>query len=249
MKLIIPVLVFALIFIIAFIYRRFIKKGDTEQVTSNNEKDSFSIKTDPDDVVSFGYKCIWIAVETNNTHRVAEVLGVKNPMVCNWKTGIQKAYENKIFISPSVGAWTLIVGWGLVDFKPKNELDEARGFKQKINALSKEFGEAQLFFTHRVTEYHGWAKSINGTTTRYYSFLGERFENILIEGDATPFEKQLNLANTFSEEAKDENYFEREDIVFPDEELVMKIAEAWSVNPTTLEDRKDISKGLGLVGN
>ena len=70
----------------------------------------------------------------------------------------------------------------------------------------------------------------------------------MIEGDPTPIESNVNLANTFSEEAKDENYFERTDITFPDEELVMKVAEAWSVNPTTLEGRKDISTGLGLVG-
>jgi hypothetical protein len=249
MKFIIPILVLALIVIAVLIYKRFNKKIKNWPVTSDSEKDSPAMIAEPNGVVSFGYKCIWIAVNTHDRDRVAEILGIKNLIACNWEKGIEKAYENKIFISPSVGIWTLIAGWGLVDFEPKNELDEAKGFKQKIDILSKEFGEAQLFFTHRVTEYHGWAKSINGTTTRYYSFLGERFENILIEGEATPFEKQLNLANTFSEEAKDENYYEREDIVFPDEELVMKIAEVWSVNPTTLEDRTDISKGLGLVGN
>jgi hypothetical protein len=247
MKLIIPLLILGIIIITVFAYRGSKTKVTTRQAGLASQKEDLTLIVEPDSAVSFGYKCIWIAVKTNDKDRVAEILGVTNVMACNWKNGIHKAYENKVFISPTVGDWTLAIGWGLVDFNPKSELDETAGFKRKLDALSKEVGEAQLFATHRITDYHSWAKSINGKTVRYYSFIGERLENILIEGKPTPIESNLNLANTFSEEAKDEKYFERADIIFPDEELVMQVAEAWSVNPTTLEGRKDISAGLGLV--
>jgi hypothetical protein len=248
MKLILPILILGLIIIAVIAFRRSKTRVAPAQADLASQKEDFALIIEPDSAVSFGYKCVWIAVKTNDKDRVAKILGLKYVMACNWKYGIQKAYEDKIFISPPVGNWTLVIGWGLVDFNPKSEIDETVGFKRKINALSKEFGEAQLFTSHRITDYHSWAKSINGETVRYYSFIGERLENILIEGEPTPIETNLNLANTFSEEAKDENYFERKDITFPDEELVMKIAEAWSVNPTKLEVRKDVLPGLGLVG-
>ncbi len=82
---------------------------------------------------------------------------------------------------------------------------------------------------------------------RVYAFLGESGENLAIEGEPTAFEKTLNLANTFSDESKDENYFEREDITRPYEQLVMEVAAHWSVDPSALEERKDIAPGLGLI--
>ncbi len=57
------------------------------------------------------------------------------------------------------------------------------------------------------------------------------------EGEATEFEKSLHLIDTFSEEADEENYFERDDITLPDEEFLMKIAENWSLIPSILENR------------
>jgi hypothetical protein len=56
------------------------------------------------------------------------------------------------------------------------------------------------------------------------------------------------LVNTFSKESKEENYWERQDLITPNEELVIKVAESWSINPTTLSERNDV-KGLGLVIN
>jgi hypothetical protein len=38
---------------------------------------------------------------------------------------------------------------------------------------------------------------------------------------------------------------DREDVEFPDEQVVMAVAEAWSVDPTTLDARGDLpSEGL-----
>jgi hypothetical protein len=249
MQFIIPLLILGAALLAVFAYRRFKASVPPGGARLASPEDDLSAMIEPDSPVSFGYKCIWMAVKTNDKDRVARLLGIENVMACNWKFGIQKAYQDEVFISPAEGEWTLVVGFGLADFKAESELDEAVGFKRKINAVSTVFGEAQLFVTHRITDYHCWARSINGVTTRYYSYIGERLENILIEGDPTPVESKLNLANTFSGEAKNENYFERTDISFPDEELVMKVAEAWSVNPTRLEGRPDIAPGLGLVGN
>lgn len=83
---------------------------------------------------------------------------------------------------------------------------------------------------------------------RVYSYLGESGEHIAIEGQPTAFEQTLKLANTLSDEAKEEAYFEREDIVWPDEELVMQVAKHWSIDPTTFDERADMEAGLGWLG-
>ena len=53
--------------------------------------------------------------------------------------------------------------------------------------------------------------------------------------------------NTFSEEAKQDDYYDRKELEYPDERLVVEIAEKWSINPSTIEERDD-TKGFGLVG-
>lgn len=81
-----------------------------------------------------------------------------------------------------------------------------------------------------------------------YSFVGEKCESIVVEGEPTPFEQSFKLINILSAEAKEDAYFEQEDIVWPNEETVMKIAGHWSVDPSELQNRKDIAAGLGLLG-
>jgi hypothetical protein len=202
-------------------------------------------KTFPDSAVGFGYKCMWFAVKTDNKDKLAEILKLKNISDCNWQVGIDKAYNGSVFITPTIDGWTLACGWGLPHGDSKEGIDEVKNILQ---TLSKEFGEAQFFCTHRVTEYHCWIKASNGQVVRVYSYLGESRENVVIEGKPTEFEQTLKLANTFSDETKDEKYFEREDVVWADEELVMQVAGHWSIDPTKLDERKDIRPNLGLLG-
>ncbi|TCN72868.1 hypothetical protein [Acetobacteroides hydrogenigenes] len=200
-------------------------------------------QSNPDTPVGFGYKIMWIAVKTDSQELVAQTIGLKKTKPSNWKNGIDKAYKDAIFITPVIDNWTLIVGMGLPTGDSKESIDQVSDL---LNRLSKQFGEAQFFCTHRVVEYHCWIKSTNGKIDRIYSYLGERGENIVIKGQPTEIEKKYNLIDTFSEEAKKDNYFDREDLVFPDEQLVMTIAGNWSIDPTLLDKRTDI-KGLGLI--
>lgn len=125
---------------------------------------------------------------------------------------------------------------------------DSKVIENLLNNMSKEFGEAQYFSTHRVVEYHCWIKSVSGKIVRHYSYLGESGENITVLGEPTSFEKKFNLINTFSPEASNPNYYENEELIYPDEEFVMEISGAWSVNPNSFEDRSDLPKSVGLVG-
>jgi len=203
-----------------------------------------AVDTSEDNPVGFGYKCMWIAVKTNNQQKVSELIELQDQQEANWESGIDLAYGGYIYITPVVDNWILIVGNGL----PSGDTEESSGeIKILLRKLSKEFGEAQFFGTHRVVDYHSWIKSTNGEIDRAYTYIGESGENTEVLGEKTEFEKGFNLINTFSEEAQQDNYFEREDLFYPNEEFVMEIAGAWSINPTTLENRQDL-KGLGLIG-
>lgn len=171
----------------------------------------------PDTPVSFGYKMVWFAVRTTDAHRVAAALGLRQPQPCNWKTGVDRAYAGEdVFITPPVDGWTMALGFPLSG--------EEAEIAVRLEALSREFAEAQYFGTHRVSEYHGWARSVNGKIIRHYAYVGDQGETLRNEGPAGEIEPEL-----------------------PDEETVMQIAEAWSVNPISLEGRRDLLPALGLL--
>ena len=238
-------IIIGLMIIAVLVISLFRKNPTRQQLTPNETKAETVDQTIPDSAIGFGYKFIWLAVRTNDQQKLIDLLKIKNISKCNWKVGIDKAYKGSVFITPTIDGWTLVCGLGLPAGDTKESITDV---KQILQTLSKEFSEAQFFCTHRVVEYHCWIKATKGQITRVYSYLGERGENIIIEGEPTEFEKKYKLVNTFSNEAKDEKYFDREDLVIPDEEFLMKVAEHWSIDPTQLENRKDLSPSLGLIG-
>jgi hypothetical protein len=222
------------------------KKKPPMKIYKSADLPSAAGQTKLDSPVSFGYKNMWYAIKTIDKRKLADSLGLQNVSDCNWQTGIDKAYNGSVFITPVIQGWTLACGWGLSRGEGKEEIKEV---KDVLVRLSLEFGEAQYFCTHRVTEYHCWMKAVHGEVIRVYAFLGESGGNVAIEGEPTEFEKTLNLVNTFSDESQTADYAVREDITWPYEQLVMEVAANWSVDPSVLEDRKDISPGLGLIWN
>jgi hypothetical protein len=199
----------------------------------------------PDKPVSFGYKCIWVTVTANDPKEVADFLKLKRQQSTNWALGIEQAYADKIFISPTVDNLIFIVGLTLPGLDTDDNIKAAT---KLVDDLSLKFGHADYFVTHRVVELHGWMKSVAGKTIRVYSYLGERGENLINKGQPTEFEKQFDLVDTFSEGAKLDDCFDKEGLIIPDEELVMKIAENWGINPTILDQRTDLKEGLGIIG-
>lgn len=106
-----------------------------------------------------------------------------------------------------------------------------------ISDLSLSFGEACYFGTHRVVEYHAWAKSINGKLVRAYGYLGETGETIINQGEISKEELENNLIFTDSDV---------EEPNLPDEEDVLFIAKKWTVDPQMEND--NYQTGTGFIG-
>jgi hypothetical protein len=215
-----------------------------KSVVAKPNSPKINTKKEEDLPISFGYKTMWFAIKTNDHKKLEEILGIKNIKKTNWETGIEHSHEKGVFITPNIGEWIIVTGCSLPSADSKINIEQIVAI---LNTLSNEFGDAHYFCTHRVVELHAWVKSINGQIQRVYSYVGESGENIVIKGNPTTIEKQYLLINTFSPESKRNDYYDNEDLVYPDEELVMKIAENWSVNPTTIDNRTDI-KGSGSIG-
>jgi len=160
---------------------------------------------------------------------VVAALGLKNAARSTWADGIQSAYSDKVFVTQPLGEWILAAGCCLF-YTGDAPADSVLPVLRK---LSEQFGEAQYFLTHRVVEAHVWARACSGRLMRGFGYVGESGEVTWNQG--TPTEVELELGEAILQ-------FPR-----PNEDHVMRVAAAWSVNPCELESQFT-EPGLGQVG-
>ena len=110
----------------------------------------------PDRPLPFGYKTIWMAAASQDPQQVIRALGGRDIRRANWQTGLQAAAEeaNCVFVSPCLDGFVLVIG--LPRFPEQG--------------LAGAFRQVQAFATHRVTEYHAWARWDSGTLERMYVY-------------------------------------------------------------------------------
>lgn len=197
-----------------------------EAVGSAEEEAVAASRTGP---AAFGYKIAWLAIRTRDTGAVADALGVTRARAVSWAEGVEAAYSARqgsavVFVTPPVDGWTLAVLGGGDLF----EDDGTGSGVLDLAALSRRFGEAQKFATHRVVEYHEWQRWVGGLPVRRYCMdcVDIRFD----EGD--PARAEGNLPH-----AADLDTGNWEDFDLATESTVMAVAAEWSIDPTTLEER------------
>jgi hypothetical protein len=216
---------------------------------------------------SFGYKGAWIAVQGAPMEKVASALHLTDLGEATWEQGIRRSYDPdaptegagqgdvfdfpqtfSVFVTPPVDGWTLAVGQRLAFFrsfafkKIKDDRDPGK-LLPFLKSLSKGLGATvQYFFTHRVPEVHIWVWAEPGRILRAYGYSGERGEVLFDVGPLTPGEAHMELKLPVkSEDPKDDSK------VPPDEQMVIDIARKWSVDPTALDERRDLAR-VGLLG-
>ena len=203
----------------------------SNNLTKTRSRPPGSVDATPDEPTPFGYKCIWFAIKSTNADDVVKEIGLKSPVPCNWKSGIAAAYEGGVFVSPAVDGWTLVIGQDLPT------LDDAGDRRKQTNLLlvklSQHFGETQHFGTHRVSDFHAWAKALNGKIVREFAYVAGE-EKLCDVGDMTDEEHSAGITNSPD--------------FFVNENHVMKVAEKWSLDPCKLTS-KSAEKGVGWLGN
>jgi hypothetical protein len=200
----------------------------------------------PDSPQSFGYKMAWFAIPAEDSARVISVFRFKNARPANWVAGVQTVYSDlrHAFVTPPVDGWTLVLGLGLPSFDTE---ERTREFLAFIDTVAASFPDFYYFGTHRVVDFHSWVRVSDRKIQRAYAYLGERGETLYESGSKT--EEEIALGFDFfderSHEAASEAYFEREDLRYPNEEDVMRISAAWTINTQTLDQRTE--KGTGFL--
>ena len=184
--------------------------------------------------ISFGYKEAWLAVKNIEAKELAEIIGLKKPASSDWNKGLKsiEADDSMIFISPPVAEWTFVIGKPLF---ANISVEGIKRLQELMRNISVKTGdEIQSFGTYRILDYSHWMKCINGSFERAFAYDGESAEVLLDEGKKTRPEESLNW-----EGLKDCSWS-------PNEEIVLKIAEGWGLNPTRLGNLTD-GKGKGFL--
>lgn len=223
--------------------------GSKPATKSGSAQEDGSVQDTPDSPCSFGYKMCWFAIPTRDSAKVITAFALKDTMRANWASGVQAVYDDttRVFVTPPVDGWTLVLGLGFPSF---DSAERTREFLGLIDKISTSFPEFYYFGTHRVVEFQSWVKVEGGKIQRAYAYLGERGETLYESGKKTDEEMALGFAffDERSPEAESEEYFERTDLRFPDEEDVMNIAAAWTIDTQTLDQRTETGTGhLGRV--
>ncbi len=188
-------------------------------------------------MTSFGYKMGWFAIRNADKKSVLAPLGLTAIKEISWDEGIDFIYSDikggTVFITPPVKDWTFVVGrWAAGTGKE----DGIPDIEELITKLSTQFCEVQAFATHRIIEYHHWMLAKNGRLIRSFAYIGERGEVLTNKGELTQIErhykwKKLNKC-----------------LWSPNEETVMQVAAAWSINPTDIEEL-NLGENSGILAS
>ena len=166
-------------------------------------------------MVGFGGKQAWLAVRDGDPGAVLAALELRDLGEVRWRDGIDLAHltDDRIAVTPPVRGWVLAAGRQLLRSTPD------------LPGLSAELGtEVQFFATHRVTETHRWQRAADGVLLRSFGYVGQTGEITSWFGDPDPAE---GLPPTLDEDTT----------VLIGEKDVLRVAAAWSIDPTTLGGR------------
>ncbi|MFC7279016.1 hypothetical protein ACFQS1_34050 [Paractinoplanes rhizophilus] len=176
-------------------------------------------------MVGFGGKQAWLAVAGAEPVAVLEALGLRDLGPVPWREGIDLAHltDDRVAVTPPLPgardtAWVLATGRRLL-------LQPAA---VDVIGLSAALGtEVQSFATHRVTELHRWQRASRGELIRAFGYVGQTGEVTSWHGEPGPAERDAGLPARLDEDT----------VVLVGEKDVLRVADAWSIDPTTLTGR------------
>jgi hypothetical protein len=190
-------------------------------------------------MVGFGPKQAWLAVREDAVGEVPDAsvlaaLELRDLGPVSWRSGVDLAYltDDRVVLTPPLpgaggASWLLLVGRWLLRDEPVDLATRCVTMSAMLDT------EVQSFATYRVHEVHRWARAVSGRLVRAFGFLGETGEVTDWRGDADASELELGLPATLPSGPQ-----ARAPELLVSEKEVLRLAGAWSVDPTGLDGRQ-----------
>ncbi|MFJ4846799.1 MULTISPECIES: hypothetical protein [unclassified Streptomyces] len=140
----------------------------------------------------------WMAVPTGDQSGLMELLGLVHPSPVTFAdavnvldsdthggVGEDAAFATRVYVSPELDGWTLIVGdWC-------NPCDEERSEEvlRTCTMLSAHYGRAQAYYYGARNDGSAWLVAEGGDVVRRYCETGEGEDELLTLGDPLPYER------------------------------------------------------------
>jgi len=159
---------------------------------------------------SIGYKSYWMIAKSIESQKIVEFL----KEIELRKQGIMLKHINwKVYVLKPFQGWTFIIGEVYAGSSSKQSVDDIQYILKK---LSQQIGEVQFFVSDRSVDLYGWSKAIDGNIIQLYINGQSGTYSI----GMLPVEEQVIIGKCI------------------DEESIIRLAEAWSINPLLIPDNK-----------
>jgi hypothetical protein len=181
----------------------------------------------------------WLAIKNRNLLTVQSALALHNPKPCSWVDGLAGNGEQKLFLSPPVNGWILVIGSALPD--PNEDVDVCFRF---LCDLSRKVGHIQFFNANSMLNHHAWVQVENGRVLRAYAWAGKTLWN---QGPITQAETDLAMKCYDYSETPDISPFTSSEPSSNNSDKVHFLAARWSIDPDEIDERY-IEQEWGIVG-
>jgi hypothetical protein len=188
---------------------------------------------------AFAMPCRWLAIKGGNVHVVQAAIGLNNPTPCTWEEGLTVANEHKLFITPPIAGWILVMGTNLPE--PSDDVDKCFRF---LLDLSRKLGHVQYFSVNRVVNHHAWVHVDQGVVQRAYAWAGRTLWN---QGRLTKAEMDLSLKCFDYTTTEERIEFGRVSPAVLNTERVPLLASRWSIDPSSIDFRM-LKETQGIAG-
>ena len=182
----------------------------------------------------------WLAIKCSNLQKVQAALGLHNPKPCPLSEGFSRLAEKKLFISPPVKGWILVVGNSLPD--AGDDIDRLFHF---LMGAANELGSIQYFSANRVLNHHAWIRIENNRVYRAYAWAGETLWD---QGERTAAEGELELKCYSYGDTPLPFPFTARDSHMANTDKVMQLAARWSVDPLAVNN-STFRAAFGIAGD
>jgi hypothetical protein len=174
----------------------------------------------------FGRTCGWLAIRADRPEDVIAALPLAGARPADWRTGVRAAYEGRVFVTPPLDGWVLVLSTRLPDAGDGRARERLTPF---VTDLSRRLETTVLAFaTSFSVGYSHFAAAEGGVLRRARADVASEGRRLLDRGDA------------------DVDGLPRREA--PREEEIFALAGRLSVDPNTL-DRRTVPVGDGWLGD